>query len=349
MKFTTLDALSNCLNSTVRESLLNLHHETHKKLDIAWLTWQLDWLYSHEDILSTHLKTELQSYWCGVEELSTLADQVRYRWIADVGFSWQNQKVNKSTQSSPHRLLNILREVSPEVQLPMEHMKRFLCSFAGLPMQEWTRIEGWMTAPEIHPEPKPAAGLRVVENYHWLSREELLRVLSQRPVGEQLIESGRLNLIPLPERMPRPASFSLPDESLWLAWPQQSRPTHLHPIVQASLVCHEAAHLVQALKTTSDTQTDQDSMWQSESLALREEWDALHSFCISQPQKLQNIFARSWYEENFLYQRETFCTELNTFSQTEQCTKSAPSEQIISLPFLSSVYACIAESIYEEK
>ncbi|MEY2988043.1 MAG: hypothetical protein RJB13_1564, partial [Pseudomonadota bacterium] len=272
MKFTTLESFSKHLSDSVNLSALNRVPADRKTLDFAWLTWQLDWLYSYPELLSASAKNNIQHYWASAPELITLADQIRIDWVAEYGFSWQNHGSNQPRNSVTNTLMKILTQYIPNAASPSERIRDYLVSYAGLPEEKWKDISQWKLASQEHVVISKRAHLRSVESYHWLSNQELKQVLLQRPVGEQLIQTGNLNIIPLPEHLPRPASFSLPDGSLWLAWPQKARPTHLHPIVQASLVCHEAAHLVQNHMPPSRLQTGHDSIWQSEKAALQEEW-----------------------------------------------------------------------------
>ncbi len=345
MNFTTLESFSEKLSDAVTNSLQKESRESRKKLDVAWLIWQLDWLYADDDLLSDAAKTELLCFWGGKPTLKTVADHVRFHWASDVGFSWQKLEAAERFFSPPHHILKILSNLLSNGLSPVQQIKEYLLSYAGLPEDAWPRVARWLDSPIEGLANSKGAPLRSVENYQWLSSEELLQLLSQRRIGELLIQSGQLYLISLPENMARPASFSLPDGSLWIAWPQKSRPTHLHPIIQASLVCHEAAHLVQSLQKEQRGPVEQESMWQSEKAALTEEWSALLSFCASQPQKLKDLFLNNWYEENFVHQRNIFLSEMRVTSETSNSRPGSHNEHLISLPFLSAVYACLAEDI----
>jgi hypothetical protein len=348
MQFTTLDSFSNQLCNSIKTALQQKNTEGRKVLDTAWLAWQLDWLYAEKDIFDAHTKAELLSHWRTTPELETVADHVRFNWVGDVGFSWQTVEPSPGPRSAPHRLLQILTEVIPDRYSPTLQVKEYLLSFAGLPDDQWSRVVSWLETPAVRKENTRSMGVRLVEKYHWLSSEEVFQVLSQRSIGALLIQTGKLNLVPLPETMPRPASFSLPDGSLWIAWPQKSRPTHLHPIVQASLVCHEAAHLAHSFKNEHNISCEPESMWQSETDALREEWNALHSMCTSQPEKLRDHFMSTWYEENCIQQRNIFLSEMHLACDSAVVGRESGREQLISLPFLSAVYACIAEDLYRQ-
>lgn len=345
MQFAALDSFSRHLNNTT-QSLCRTNQQNHHKIhEMCWLIWQLDWLYSDAALTSSDTREVLEAYLHSPPPLETLPEKIRFHWLSEIGFSWQNLQNNTAWEHPAQRLMRILEHLLPQHSSTSERLKAFLTSFAGLPEEQWTRIHPWFETPPEQRSQNRAAYLHVTETYHWLDSDELVRVLEQSDSGRTLLATGQLQLIPLPDKLPRPASFALNDDSLWLAWPQKNRPTNLHPIVQASLVCHEAAHLLQHPNVHAAVNSEQESMWQSERCAMQEELRMLRFFCSSQPQKMQTIFERSWYSENFDHQRDIFWSDLDHALATRDHAKAEVKYQPISLPFLSTVYACLAEEI----
>lgn len=345
MQFETLDAFSRQLNSTV-QSVFSTSGQAHRKIhDMCWLIWQLDWLYSDAALSSPDTRKTLAAYLNSPPYLETLPEKIRFHWLNEIGFSWQSTQKSRLSEHPAHRLMRILELLLPLKENASERLKEFLTSFAGLPEEQWSRVQTWFETPLELRSQKRTPLLHVAETYHWLNSDELVSVLEQSDFGRSLLTTGKLQLIPLPEKLPRPASFALDDDSLWLAWPQKIRPTHLHPIVQASIVCHEAAHLLQHPTSNAALKNEQETMWQSELRAMQEELRMLKVFCSSQPEKMQTIFERSWYAENFEHQRDIFWSDLDHSNALRINSQSETEYQPISLPFLSTVYACLAEKI----
>lgn len=347
--FTTLGPFSTHLN----DALLNLFRvptqPVRKTLDLCWLTWQLDWLYSEHGLISAQNRESINTYWSTTPALNLLSDQVRFCWIKEMGFSWQQANKIQNTEHPAARLMHILDQFFTPPLSSAEKIVQFLSSFAGLPNEKANLVTNWISTSPKERIKSRWAPPRIAESYHWLTGEEITRILERNEIGTQLLETQKLNLIPLPETLPRPASFALPDESLWLAWPQKSRPTHLHPIVQASLVCHEAAHLLQSHETSGHENAEQETMWQSETAALTAEWSNLVELCSSQPEKMKNIFTRTWFDENHHHQLDIFWSDVENALSAPVRTNLLQMGQPISLPFLSIIYAILAADIFSEQ
>lgn len=322
--------------------------------DNCWLLWQLVWLYQDTPVFKEPLLQALKGTMASLGKRTQGVDLTRTAWMLDIGLpiAPSSEPLEKNIHPA-RRLRNILQQNFSADPSPENVVKNYLRTTAGLPDSAWSSAQSWIDDQLKGTEPVVSnfRPLELIENHSWLSPKAVVQVLEEDPSGSKLLALKNLNFIPLPASLPRPASLMLADGSLWLAWPEHSASTVVHPLVQASLVCHEAAHLLKNHHTrTKALQDNHDTIWMSESEAVHAEWNALTRYCNRQPEKLRQRFLEQWYEENFHLQKRIFLEDWKEFDSKENTDKTEHemnrAEKNISLPFLSLIYACIAAQIY---
>ncbi len=319
--------------------------------DNSWLLWQLMWLYKDTSLASDALKAVLRKAINSQSNMRAEADAIRQSWMLECGLPGEERKGTDKISCPVRRLRHIIEMLFPIVWEPRDQLRLFLRSLAGVPDEQWNVMEKWLAE-----DPNPLSsnqrfGVTALNSYAWLTPEDISSVLLEDTTGAHLLTQGNFHLIALPDSVPRPASMMLSDGSLWLAWPKRETTTTLHPLVQASLVCHEAAHLVKNRELfLSQTPNTSDTIWESENEAMRSEWNALMRFCASQPPQLRKRFKDNWLEENYVQQKRQFLSDWRKYLNFESENNSDEgNESLISLPFLSSIYASLASEIFEQE
>lgn len=328
---------------------------TQQFQDNIWLLWQVAWLYQDERHFPPQLMQGLAHY---LNQQSTSSAQVREfrtQWMLAYGLPHEtNPKVLLAAPPSAASALHkILANTTPEHAHPLEHIEAYLRAYAGLPEEHWERVKGWLLEDE---KSAPTASLtkrrlESVKSFKWLTAEEITQVLANDPSGTQLLAMSSFKLIPLPACLTRPASLMLDDGSLWLTWPATSQSTALHPVTQASLICHEAAHLLaNAQSVDRSKQGCEETLWESEKEALHAEWTALERECAHLSERQRHGFKINWLFENYTLQKQKLRADWHAYLQicspsNEQRIEHSTNEYI-SMPFLSAIYACHAEDIW---
>lgn len=349
MNFTSHDSFSQKL-AAVMLPLFSSSSSTSRDLqDNSWLLWQLAWLYRDTQLVSSIVIEHLKNFLNRVTNQPEPGDRIRLAWMQHVGFPEPEHVQPKGHPHPAQQLRLLLAKIFPETLTPEEQLKRYLTQISGMPESNATQILQWLTSPESRPK-KPAKPLLIpVESYAWLNPQAIAALLKGEYETARLLQMNDFHIIALPHLVSRPASLMLTDGSLWLCWPQSDSPNAPHPIVQASLVLHESSHLLRSaeLFQTKTSSPEDDSLWKSEDSALRAEWNALEKICSNQPEALKQRFRQRWYEENHCTQMQMLISDWNHFLEDELKPCTASAADLISLPFLSGVYASLAESIYK--
>lgn len=323
---------------------------TRDRHDNSWLLWQLLWLYKDTCLASDALKGALNKEINSQNNKRSEADAIRQSWMLECGLPGEKRRGADVVFCPVRKLRHIIETLFPLVTEPREQLGLFLGSLAGVADEKCNDIKNWLAEEQNSYSSTQRLGLTALNSYAWLAPENISSVLLEDPSGAQLLTQGNFHLIVLPDSVARPASMMLSDGSLWLAWPKRDTTTTLHPLVQASLVCHEAAHLVKNREFfLGETPKTSDTIWESENEAMRSEWNALMRFCASQPPELRKRFKDKWLEENYVQQKKQFLSDWSKYINFEsENSLDERNESLISLPFLSSIYASLALEIFEQ-
>lgn len=352
MKFTTLRSLSDHLSAVMLPLFAHASSPSQALLDNSWLIWQLEWLFPNTPLIPddlrntiTHLVTkELPSF--------SLPDEVRRRWMLHIGFPTEKRTLRREWKCPQQLLKKILDDyfacVPNDALNEEDKVISYVKTWAGLPESKTPNLRDWLLGSNPEGDQSHAAYIEKEPVFFWLDRTEIENTLAVAAVGQHILASGALRCIPLPRELPRPASFMLPDKSLWLLWPESTEQTSLHPVLQKALLCHEAAHLQRNLRLADNAPSAQaDSMWESEKDALLQEWFSLLGFFQSETIEDRQRLWQKWVYDNSSLQKTRFREDWRLFRQKGALIFPTPlGSAWISLPFLSSVYSCLSEDLF---
>lgn len=348
MNFTSLDSFSQQLAAAMLPLFSNSSTTPRDLHDNSWLLWQLAWLYRGGAVVSAELAMNLEAYTKAEWVLSEPSDRIRHAWMQQIGCPLPEYAQTAYQFHPAQELRRLLSRLFPEIRSPEDQLLQYLTCITGMPQTNASHILQWLISPEpLAPQPS-LPPLIAVESYTWLTPEAVAAVLNADKETATLAQRENFHIIPLPTSVSRPASLMLTDGSLWLCWPETNSLNAPHPIVQATLVLHEASHLVKNAELFSSglSSIESDTLWSSEDSALRAEWKALERLCAGQPEGLQKRFKQRWYEENHKAQLKMLSSDWKHYLEEKPQKRMFSAEELISLPFLSAVYAVLAEKIY---
>ncbi|MBM3381925.1 MAG: hypothetical protein FJY29_05730 [Betaproteobacteria bacterium] len=349
MNFTSLDSFSQHVAAVMLPLFSNSSTATRDLHDNTWLLWQLAWLYRDTHVVSQPLATCLKNFVAADIPCSAASDRIRHAWMQQIGYPEASRLEPAPAFHPAHKLRLLLTKIFPEAHSPETQLLRYLTSISGMPETEASLLVQWLTSPEARLHLPLTPPLMAVESYNWLAPDAVSAVLEGEAKAAPLLAQKNFHIIPLPTHVNRPASLMLADGSLWLCWPKPDSMQAPHPIVQATLVLHESSHLrknADLFRAGGTPSAEADTLWNSEDSALRAEWIALEKLCAGQPETLRTHFKQRWYEENHRAQLRLLYSDWTQFCDTAPQMSVFSPEQVISLPFMSGVYASLAAKIY---
>ncbi|MEY4065335.1 MAG: hypothetical protein RIR26_1543 [Pseudomonadota bacterium] len=349
MKFTTLHSFANHLSAVMLPLFAQASSPTRTLLDNSWIVWQLAWLYPDDLVISEDLRSTIGQFLSQGNPAFGLNEEVRRQWMAHLGVPAERRILQRSWGTPQLLLKKILSEVLPQETSHEEKVIQYLLSMTGLPERRTATLRSWLENSSSSLRGAAQGAEPPTSEFAWLNAAEVENELNATTRGRQVLETGALQILTLPAALPRPASFMLPDKSLWLLWPDSNERTSIHPIMQKALLSHEAAHLQRNRAQTIKTiHSDSDTIWESEKDALVQEWFSLLSLFQSENIENRQELWQKWLNDNGLLQKMSFQEDWHAYHAPQaSIVHLRPHSGWISLPFSSAVYACLSEDLFQ--